>query len=73
MRKKFFCQWKLNLSQAIYAYSRTKTSRICLLFNMTIKNISFLLIAAILGFIALLNIENDINEKWMVHCLTCIG
>jgi|TARA_B000000475_G_scaffold143866_1_gene115801 hypothetical protein len=40
---------------------------------MTIKNISFLLIAAILGFIALLNIENDINEKWMVHCLTCIG
>jgi len=40
---------------------------------MSLKNTSFLLITATLGFIALLNIENSVNENWMVHCLSCIG
>ena len=40
---------------------------------MDVKSLVLIVIAAVSGFIALLVNENNIDENWMVHCLSCIG
>tara|TARA_B100001109_G_C18415565_1_gene268409 strand:- start:151 stop:321 length:171 start_codon:yes stop_codon:yes gene_type:complete len=40
---------------------------------MKVKNVSLIVIVAIAGFTLLLVNESQLNENWLVHCLSCIG
>ena len=41
--------------------------------TVKVKNASFIVILALVGFTLLLVNENQLNENWFVHCLSCIG
>jgi len=40
---------------------------------MNIKQVTFRVLLAAIGFLLLSTNENLIDEKWMVHCLSCFG